>query len=134
MAVAAIVLLLLSACRTSRHTTERLKSVHLDSQRTVSSCLDSAYIRDSTNIYSRHDTVIIYHEVTRHHVTSNRDTVYIAKFDTVYISHSDTIYVNTMSDNVRHLSWYETLCLNVGRLCCIAVLLYAVFLYLKRKQ
>ena len=81
------------------------------------------------------DTVIIYKEklVYQYKERNDIDSKVKRSTDTVYINHTDSVYVEKPYPIEKQLKWYDTGFLHLGRLCCIAAIFWALFLYLKRK-
>lgn len=123
----AIVLLLatfiLAACASVRYVP--VETVHSDTLIQKMAKLDSIYVRDSIYVYVKGDTVTKYVEKWRYKYRTQYDTLYIAKRDTV------TVTVTEIQE--KPIKWYNQGFIWVGRLCCIAFILWIIFLYLKRK-
>ena len=123
----AIVLLLaafaLAACSTVRYVP--VETVHSDTLIQKIAKLDSIYVRDSIYVYVKGDTITKYVEKWRYKYRTQYDTLYIAKRDTV------TVTVTEIRE--KPIKWYNQGFIWVGRLCCIAFILWIIFLYLKRK-
>ena len=96
---------------------------------------DSIYIHDSIYVREKGDTVTIYKEklVYQYKERNDIDSKVERSTDTVYINHTDSVYVEKPYPIEKQLKWYDTGFLHLGRLCCIATISWALFLYLKRK-
>ena len=92
---------------------------------------DSIYQRDSIYIYQKGDTLykyvgqIIYKWRTRTDTT----TKYVEKVDTLYKERERVVTLPT----AQPIKWYNQGFIWLGRLCLIALILWAIFLYIKRK-
>lgn len=115
--------LLLAACSTIRYVP--VETVRSDTLIRNEARLDSIYVRDSIYVYQKGDTVTKYVEKWRYKYKIKTDTLYIAKRDTV------TVTVTEVRE--KPMKWYNQGFIWVGRLCCIALILWAIFLYLRRK-
>ena len=130
-------LLLTSCAATKRTTTEREynSTQHLDSLFTSTLSRDSIYIHDSIYVREKGDTLYKYVEKIRYKYITRQDTItrYTLKVDTVYRDsgrvemYERPVYVE------KPVKWYNKGFMWLGRMCCIASILWALFLYLKRK-
>lgn len=133
-------MLLLVGCAAQRTTTivdrdsisrnsERRDSVYLSTWRH-----DSVYQRDSVYIYQRGDTLIQYVAKTLNRWRTRTDTVYTDKLktDTLYIERVDNIST-APAVTADPIKWYDRGFIWFGRLCLLALLIWIIFLYLKRK-
>lgn len=121
--------LLLTSCAATKRTTtetherEYNSTQHLDSLFKSTLSRDSIYIHDSIYVREKGDTLYKYVEKIR----------YTLKVDTVYRDsgrvevHERPVYVE------KPVKWYNKGFMWLGRMCCIAAILWALFLYLKRK-
>ena len=130
-------LLLTSCAATKRTTTEREynSTQHLDSLFTSTLSRDSIYIHDSIYVREKGDTLYKYVEKIRYKYITRQDTItrYTLKVDTVYRD-SGRVEVNERPVYVeKPVKWYNKGFMWLGRMCCIASILWALFLYLKRK-
>ena len=130
-------LLLTSCAATKRTTTEREynSTQHLDSLFTSTLSRDSIYIHDSIYVREKGDTLYKYVEKIRYKYITRQDTItrYTLKVDTVYRD-SGRVEVNERPVYVeKPVKWYNKGFMWLGRMCCIAAILWALFLYLKRK-
>lgn len=130
-------LLLTSCAATKRTTTEREynSTQHLDSLFTSTLSRDSIYIHDSIYVREKGDTLYKYVEKIRYKYITRQDTItrYTLKVDTVYRD-SGRVEVNERPVYVeKPVKWYNKGFMWLGRICCIAAILWALFLYLKRK-
>ena len=130
-------LLLTSCAATKRTTTEREynSTQHLDSLFTSTLSRDSIYIHDSIYVREKGDTLYKYVEKIRYKYITRQDTItrYTLKVDTVYRD-SGHVEVNERPVYVeKPVKWYNKGFMWLGRMCCIASILWALFLYLKRK-
>lgn len=96
---------------------------------------DSIYQRDSIYIYQRGDTVTKYVERTEYRLEQRTDTVYRNKVytDTLYVARTDSIKEDVLVYMDKPLKWHDKGFIWMGRLCCAAILIWALSLYLKRK-
>ena len=115
--------LLLAACSTIRYVP--VETVRSDTLIRNEARLDSIYVRDSIYVYQKGDTVTKYVEKWRYKYKTNTDTLYIAKRDTVTVTVTEV--------RQKPIKWYNQGFIWVGRLCCIALILWTIFLYLRRK-
>ena len=130
-------LLLTSCAATKRTTTEREynSTQHLDSLFKSTLSRDSIYIHDSIYVREKGDTLYKYVEKIRYKYITRQDTItrYTLKVDTVYKDsgrvemYERPVYVE------KPVKWYNKGFMWLGRICCIAAILWALFLYLKRK-
>ena len=130
-------LLLTSCAATKRTTTEREynSTQHLDSLFKSTLSRDSIYIHDSIYVREKGDTLYKYVEKIRYKYITRQDTItrYTLKVDTVYRD-SGRVEVNERPVYVeKPVKWYNKGFMWLGRICCIAAILWALFLYLKRK-
>lgn len=133
--------LLLTSCaaikRTTTETHEREynSTQHLDSLFKSTLSRDSIYIHDSIYVREKGDTLYKYVEKIRCKYITRQDTItrYTLKVDTVYRDsgrvevHERPVYVE------KPVKWYNKGFMWLGRMCCIAAILWTLFLYLKRK-
>lgn len=96
---------------------------------------DSIYYRDSIYIKEKGDTVTYYVERLRYAYKIKTDTIYTYKLkrDTVYAVRTDSIRVTVPTYIEKPRKWYDTGAIWLGRMCCLAFLLWVLFLHLKRK-
>ena len=133
-------LLLMSCAATKRTTTktherEYNSTQHLDSLFKSTISRDSIYIHDSIYVREKGDTLYKYVEKIRYKYITRQDTItrYELKVDTVYRDsgrvevYERPVYVE------KPVKWYNKGFIWLGRMCCIAAILWALFLYLKRK-
>lgn len=133
-------LLLTSCVATKRTTTETQEreynsTQHLDSLFTSTLSRDSIYIHDSIYVREKGDTLYKYVEKIRYKYITRQDTItrYTLKVDTVYRD-SGRVEVHERPEYVeKPVKWYNKGFMWLGRMCCIAAILWALFLYLKRK-
>ena len=136
-----VALLMLMSCAATRkasteevtdnyRSTEKLDSIFINAiQR------DSIYLRDSIYVREKGDTLYKYVEKIRYKYITRQDTItrYELKVDTVYRDsgrvevYERPVYVE------KPVKWYNKGFIWLGRMCCIAAILWALFLYLKRK-
>lgn len=133
--------LLLTSCAATKQTTtetherEYNSTQHLDSLFKSTLSRDSIYIHDSIYVREKGDTLYKYVEKIRYKYITRQDTItrYTLKVDTVYRDsgcvevHERPVYVE------KPVKWYNKGFMWLGRMCCIAAILWALFLYLKRK-
>lgn len=141
---ALIALLMLAGCASTRRAVNTYQmqqdstynSVRqLDSLFRVMMQRDSTYRRDSIYIREKGDTVTKYVERTKYRIVTRTDTVYRdrLRIDTLYINRTDSVTVEKPVYIEKQMKWYDKGFIWVGRLCCLAAILWALFLYLKRK-
>lgn len=96
---------------------------------------DSIYQRDSIFLYVKGDTVTKYVERIKYRYKNRTDTIYRNKLlrDTLYIERTDSITVEKPVYIEKQIKWYNQGFIWCGKLCCLAAILWALFLYLKRK-
>lgn len=138
-----ISLLMLVSCVSTRHaSTTRIDQDNIyDYARQLDSLYravwqrDSVYKRDSIYIHEKGDTVTKYVEKTLYKWQTRTDTVYHDRLrtDTLYIECTDSVIIEKPVYIEKPIRWYDRGCIWLGRMCCIALILWAVFLYLKRK-
>lgn len=140
-----ILAVLLSSCGVSKmvpyqehreiHDSERVSTQRLDSLFKAAIQRDSIYVRDSIYMYVKGDTVTHYVEKIRYQYKNRTDTVYrnILRCDTLYIERTDSCYIVQPCYIDKPIKWYNKGFIWVGRICCLAAILWALFLYLKRK-
>ena len=135
------VLLMLMSCAASRkasttevenkyHYTERLDSIFITTVQR-----DSIYLHDSIYVREKGDTVYKYVEKLRYKYVNSVDTLYrtIVRVDTAYTYrtklevYEKPVYID------KKVKWYNKVGMWLGRICCLAAILWAIFLYLKRK-
>lgn len=137
-----VCVLLLTGCTTTRKATYQVRqdstynaSHRLDSLFRVMLQHDSIYQRDSIYIYEKGDTVTKYVERTRYKLERLTDTLRVERWriDTLVVVRTDSVRVEKPVYIEKQLRWYDKGFIWVGRLCCIAAILWGLFLYLKRK-
>lgn len=136
-------LLMLASCASTRHASttriDRDSTYHnahrLDSLYRAFWQRDSVYKRDSIYIYEKGDTVTKYVEKTLYKWRTRTDTVYRDRLrvDTLYIERTDSATVEKPISIEKPIKWYNQGFMWLGKMCCIALILWAIFLYLKRK-
>ena len=133
--------LLLMGCADAKRTTtetherEYKSTQRLDSLFKSALSRDSIYIHDSIYVREKGDTLYKYIEKIRYKYITRQDTItrYTLKVDTVYRDsgrvevYERPVYVE------KPAKWYNKGFIWLGRMCCIAAILWALFLYLKRK-
>ena len=132
--------LLLTSCAATKRTTtaherEYNSTQHLDSLFKSTLSRDSIYIHDSIYVREKGDTLYKYVEKIRYKYITRQDTItrYTLKVDTVYRD-SGRVEVHERPEYVeKPVKWYNKGFMWLGRMCCIAAILWALFLYLKRK-
>lgn len=135
-----VVLLMLMSCATRKSSTEAVtdnykSTERLDSIFIYSLLRDSIYLHDSIYVREKGDTVYKYVEKLRYKYINSVDTLYrtVARVDTAYVDRTKVeirekpVYVK------QHQKWYNKCFIWLGRICCLAAILWAIFLYLKRK-
>lgn len=136
-------LLMLAGCASTRHASttriDRDSTYHytrqLDSLYRAFWQRDSVYKRDSIYIYEKGDTVTKYVEKMLYKWRTRTDTVYrdCLQVDTLYIERTDSVTVEKPVYIEKPIKWYNQGFMWLGKMCCIALILWAIFLYLKRK-
>lgn len=118
-----------------RHDSTRISTRQLDSIFARLAQRDSVYVRDSVYILEKGDTITKYVERTKYWYKNRADTQYRYRMlhDTLYRERRDSILVEKPYYIERSRRWYERCLMWVGGLCCVAAILWAMFLYLKRK-
>ena len=118
---------MLTSCASTRRATSSRDT--RDSTRIISQQVDSIYIKE------KGDTVTYYVERLRYAYKIKTDTIYTYKLkrDTVYAVRTDSIRVTVPTYIEKPRKWYDTGAIWLGRMCCLAFLLWVLFLYLKRK-
>ena len=135
--------LILASCASMRHTATHqvdrdstyVNTRQLDSLYRAIFQRDSIYKRDSIYVYVKGDTVTKYVEKTLYKWRTRTDTVYRdrVRTDTVYMERVDSVTVEKPVYIEKQIKWYNQGFIWLGRLCCIAFILWVLFLYLKRK-
>lgn len=135
--------LILASCATQRQASEVKKESsreyvtrqHLDSLFMASMQRDSVFMRDSIYVFQKGDTVTQYVERIRYRYRNRTDTLYrnIVARDTVYIKRTDSVTIDRPVYIEKQLKWHQQGFIWLGRLCCLAAILWALFLYLRRK-
>ena len=137
-----VCVLLLAGCASTREATHSVTdNRYVDKFRQADSLFwamwqrDSIYQRDSIVIREKDDTVTKYVERTKYVLEARTDTVYRDRFytDTLYVTRTDSVRVETPVYIEKQMTWYDKGFIWVGRLCCIAAILWVLFLYLKHK-
>lgn len=132
--------LLLVGCAASRDVIRHNETIYKyqDRQDSIFKALllrDSIYVHDSIYVREKGDTVYQYVEKLRYQYKDRVDTIYrnVLRCDTVYIERTDTTTVIKEVKVERPVKWYNQGFVWLGRLCCLAIIMWALFLYLKRK-
>lgn len=96
---------------------------------------DSIYVHDSIYVREKGDTVYQYVEKLRYKYVNSVDTLYKYRTmrDTVYMERCDSIRVEKPVYIEKPRRWYEKGLMLAGSMCCIALILWTLLLYLKRK-
>ena len=96
---------------------------------------DSIYVHDSIYVREKGDTVYQYVEKLRYKYVNSVDTMYKYRNlrDTVYIERCDSIRVEKPVYIEKPRRWYEKGLMCAGGMCCIALILWTLIMYLKRK-
>lgn len=136
-----LVALLLMGCAATKRTTKETHEREYNSTQRLDSLFksalsrDSIYIHDSIYVREKGDTLYKYVEKIRYKYITRQDTIirYALKVDTVYRDsgrvevYERPVYVE------KPVKWYNKGFMWLGRMCCIVAILWALFLYLKRK-
>lgn len=134
--------LLMAGCATTKNEAYRARRGseyaavnRQDSTVSAATLRDSVYFRDSISIVHKGDTVTKYVERTRYRLSARVDTVfrYRLRTDTLVVVRSDSVVVHRPLHAGKRLRWYDNCFAYIGRLCCIAAILWAIFIYLRRK-
>ena len=135
--------LILASCASMRHASTHqvdrdstyLSTRQLDSLYRAFWQRDSVYKRDSIYVYQKGDTVTKYVEKEIYKWRTRTDTIYRDRWrvDTMYVERVDSVTVEKPVYIEKQIKWYNQGFIWLGRLCCIALILWALFLYLKRK-
>ena len=135
-----ILLLALTACSPCRQVVEQSDSVsHVaherDSVSHVAHERDSVSRRDSVYVYRSGDTLYIYKErqLVKWRERVDTTTKHKERADTttrVAERREETTPPAPAADPIK---WYDHAAIWVGRLCLLALLLWLIFLYIKRK-
>ncbi len=96
---------------------------------------DSVYRRDSIYILEKADTVTKFVEKTLYKWRTRTDTIYRDRWrtDTLYIERADSVIMEKPVYTEKPIKWYNQGFMWIGKMCCIAIILWAVFLYVKQK-
>lgn len=110
--------------------TERLDSIFITTVQR-----DSIYLHDSIYVREKGDTVYKYVEKLRYKYVNSVDTLYrtIVRVDTAYVDRAKLEVYEKPVYIEKEVKWYNKVCMWLGRICCLAAILWAIFLYLKRK-
>lgn len=140
---ALLIILLLTGCANTRRVvayqikqdSTYTSSQHLDSLFAAILRRDSIYQRDSIFVFQKGDTVAKYVEKIKYKLEQRTDTLHIntARVDTLYINRTDSVTVEKPVYVEKQMNWYDKCFIWAGRLCCLAAILCALFLFLKRK-
>ena len=141
--IIALFVLMLAGCASQRiASTHRMDSdVTYASARRLDSLFraifqrDSIYRRDSIYIREKGDTVTHYVERILYQWRTRTDTLYRDRWrtDTLYVERRDSVMVERPVYVEKPVKWYNQGFIWLGKLCCLAAILWALFLYLKRK-
>lgn len=136
-------LLALTGCASTRvassYNTDRdstyVSTRYLDSLYRAVFLRDSTYRRDSIYIREKGDTITKYVERVIYKWRTRTDTLYRDRWrtDTLFIERVDSAYVEKPVYVEKQLRWHQQGFMWLGKMCCIAAILWAMFLYLKRK-
>lgn len=135
-------LLMLLSCATRKASTEAVSvadnyksTERLDSIFIYSLLRDSIYLHDSIYVCEKGDTVYKYVEKLRYKYINSVDTMYrtIVRVDTAYVDRTKLEVYEKPVYIEKKVKWYNKVCMWLGRICFLAAILWAIFLYLKRK-
>ena len=135
---ALIALLMLAGCASTRRAVNTYQAQQ-DSTHSSTQRLDSLFRvmmqRDSIYIREKGDTITKYVERIRYQLERRTDTLYrdLLRIDTLVVVRTDSVTVEKPVYIEKQMKWYDKGFIWVGRLCCLAAILWALFLYLKRK-
>lgn len=116
-----VLALFLSACTTTRYIEVPVEIEKIKTEYIIDHRVDSIYERDSTDRYSKNDTIFIYKEKVK-----NR---YIYKTDTIVRTDSIPYVVETQittTKEVNVLKWYQKALMYLG-LCTLGALVFMVY-------
>lgn len=116
-----VLALFLSACTTTRYIEVPVEIEKIKTEYIINHRVDSIYERDSTDRYSKNDTIFIYKEKVK-----NR---YIYKTDTIVRTDSIPYVVETQittTKEVNVLKWYQKALMYLG-LCTLGALVFMVY-------
>ena len=136
-------LLMLASCASTRHASttriDRDSTYHyarqLDSLYRAFWQRDSVYQRDSTYVLVKGDTVTKYVEKELYRWRARTDTVYRDRLrvDTTHIERVDSVQIKQPVYIEKQIKWYNQGFIWLGKLCCLAAIIYALFLCIRRK-
>ena len=137
-----ILLLALTACSPCRQVVEQSDSVsHVAHERDSVShtgvARDSVSRRDSVYIYRSGDTLYIYKERQLVKWRERVDTLtkYIVRADTTTsVAERREETTTRAAPTPKPIKWYDHAAIWIGRLCLLALLLWLIFIYIKRKR
>ena len=144
MGLLLLILLLMVSCSPKQEVTQQTSSldstykavVRLDSVIITMAKADSVYIHDSIYVVQKGDTVTRYVEKTRYqykYIDAGEKVIEIIH-DTCFVTKRDSV-INTIKVPVeKPLKWYDNTFMTIGRLFCLAILLWILFYYLFRKR
>ena len=116
-----IALSLLSSCTTTKYV--EVEKIHNDTTYITKWQRDSIYLKDSTHVSEKGDTVRIEHWHTEWRDRWNRDTIYQATHDTIPAPYPEIEYVE------KELSWWQRTQMYAGDVmlvCLLALLGYGI--------
>ena len=116
-----VLALFLSACTPTRYIEVPVEVEKIKTEYIIDHRVDSIYERDSTDRYSKNDTIFIYKEKVK-----NR---YIYKTDTIVRTDSVPYVVETQittTKEVNVLKWYQKALMYLG-LCTLGALVFMVY-------
>lgn len=139
-----LALCLCSACGVHRLPPETVREVAQDTvYRTVIRRDTIRDIRHSRDTLIQRDSVFVkgetvYREKYIYKTSTVHDTAYVYRFlrDTMYVARRDSIPVPVYVDRVEKVKYtpgYMKTLAGIGGVCCIAALIWLLFLYLRRK-
>ena len=135
--------ILLAGCASTRYASTyegsrdstRVSTHQMDSIFARMTQRDSIYVHDSIYVREKGDTVYQYVEKLRYKYVNSVDTLYKYRTmrDTVYMERCDSIRVEKPVYIEKPRRWYEKGLMLAGSMCCIALILWTLIMYLKRK-
>ena len=67
-------------------------------------------------------------------IAQSKDSTNTHKLQANGVQSRDSKQANRQPQGVKALKWYQRTIYHIGFLCCVAVIIYSIFLYLRRKK